>query len=142
MTLMSFSATSGENKRNGEKMNEEFKQQLTDWFSTEWKRTTKDPEGESVAYQSLLERFGEKMEELVSWDNETLLGTLNFMAGAMQECEEVEEWEKPTQLQFMRNFIASEHLIELTLEETHLWMGMLMMIYMDCAESRMGENDE
>ena len=51
MTLMSFSATSGENKRNGEKMNEEFKQQLTDWFSTEWKRTTKDPEVESVAYQ-------------------------------------------------------------------------------------------
>ena len=142
MTLMSFSATSGENKRNGEKMNEEFKKQLTDWFSTEWKRTTKDPEGESVAYQSLLERFDEKMEQLASWDDETLLGTLNFMAGVMEECESVEEWEKPTQLQFMRNFIASEHLIELTLEETHLWMGLLMMIYMDCAESRMGENDE
>ncbi len=123
-------------------MNEELKKELTDWFSTEWKRTTKDPEGESVAYQSLLVRFGEKMEQLASWDDDTLFGTLNYVADVVKECQEIEKKEQSTQLKFMRNFIASEHLVELTLEETHLWIGLLLTIYMDCAESRMGENDE
>ena len=123
-------------------MNEELKKELTDWFSTEWKRTTKDPEGESVAYQSLLVRFGEKMEQLASWDDDTLFGTLNYVADVVKECQEIEKKEQSVQLKFMRNFIASEHLVELTLEETHLWIGLLLTIYMDCAESRMGENDE
>lgn len=123
-------------------MNEELKRELTDWFSTEWKRTTKDPEGESVAYQSLLVRFGEKMEQLASWDDDTLFGTLNYVADVVKECQEIEKKEQSAQLKFMRNFIASEHLVELTLEETHLWIGLLLTIYMDCAESRMGENDE
>jgi len=123
-------------------MNEELKRELTDWFSTEWKRTTKDPEGESVAYQSLLVRFGEKMEQLASWDDDTLFGTLNYVADVVKECQEIEKKEQSVQLKFMRNFIASEHLVELTLEETHLWIGLLLTIYMDCAESRMGENDE
>ena len=150
MTLMSFSAISRENKRNGEKMNEELKQELTDWFSGEWKRVNNDPEGESVVYQSLLGRFGEKMDELASWDDETLLGTLKFMAKVLQDCDEasvivgesVVFEEIPPMLQAMRNWMASENLIELTLQEMHLWLGMLMMIYMDNAEFRMGEESE
>lgn len=122
-------------------MNEELKRELTDWFSTEWKRTTKDPDGKSITYQSLSERFGEKMEQLASWDDDTLRGTLNFMADVMEECQEVEEEEQSTQLKFMRNFMASENLIELTLHETRLWLGLLMMVYFDCAKSRFGEND-
>tara|TARA_B100001939_G_scaffold120116_1_gene104191 strand:- start:320 stop:718 length:399 start_codon:yes stop_codon:yes gene_type:complete len=117
-------------------MNEEQKAELNEWFESSWAQVS---DVESVTYQSLSKRFKEKLQDLDSWNDVTLIDTLRRTESICQECDEIvvgvgkNEFEfdgaRPVRLIEIRNLMAREYLIELTDRETMLWLACMSVLY-------------
>tara|TARA_Y100001938_G_C7792963_1_gene283441 strand:+ start:98 stop:496 length:399 start_codon:yes stop_codon:yes gene_type:complete len=130
-------------------MNEEQKAQLNEWFESSWAQVS---EVESATYQSLSKRFKEKLQDMDSWNDDTLIESLRWTESLCRECDEIvvgvgkNEFEfdgmRPVRLIETRNFMAEEHLIELTDKETMLWLACMSVLYTAEASVRFPSNEQ
>ncbi|REK54579.1 MAG: hypothetical protein DWQ49_10910 [Bacteroidetes bacterium] len=130
-------------------MNEEQKAELNKWFESCWAQVS---DVESVTYQSLSKRFKEKLQDLDSWNDDTLIKTMRWTESICRECDEIvvgvgeNEFEfdgaRPVQLIEIRNLMAREYLIELTDKETMLWLACMSVLYTAEASVRFPKHEQ
>ena len=130
-------------------MNEEQKAELNKWFESCWAQVS---DVESVTYQSLSKRFKEKLQDLDSWNDDTLIKTMRWTESICRECCEIVvgvgenkfliDGGEPVQLTGLRHIIASGYLIELTDKETMLWLACMSVLYTAEASVRFPKHEQ
>lgn len=112
-------------------MDEKTKESLYATFKKGYRRTFKqeNPE-EVVGFVSMWDRIELKIEAMSAWDNEELMDNEALLDEViMDTLNSAGSSSQSTKLKMVRNWMATEALVELTLKEASFYICALHMLY-------------